>query len=150
MSSDRFVCELRPCNRHRRALIAGGVLALCAGIVLIVLMPLVPGWRGVLCILWVATSALELREHRLGTARIERICIHADGRVTGAGRDGAEQPLQVLPGSMLLDGIGWLRLRFADGRRYGEFVSRHAAGSSDWRRLQLIWRQRAALFGRSR
>jgi hypothetical protein len=51
---------------------------------------------------------------------------------------------------MLLDGIGWLRLRFADGRRYGEFVSRHAAGSSDWRRLQLIWRQRAALFGRSR
>ncbi|HEX7718459.1 MAG TPA: hypothetical protein VF389_01535 [Woeseiaceae bacterium] len=150
MSSDRFFCELTTRNFLRKGLMAGGIAAGLAGTLLIFLMPLSGGWRLVLCLLWVASSSLELRAQWDGMTRIDRIRIHSGGRVEGAGQDGAWQSLEVLSGSMVLGRCAWLRLCFADGRHYGEWLWRDGTRAGDWRRLQLVWRQRAALFGRSR
>lgn len=150
MSSDRFSCELTPHELLRKCLIAGGLAAGLSGVVLILMMPLGGGWRLALCLLWIASSSLELRSQWRGMRRIDRIRIHPGGRVEGAGRDGEWQSLEVLRGSMVLERCAWLRLRFGDGLYYGEWLWRDGTRAGDWHRLQLVWRQRAALFGRPR
>lgn len=129
---------------------AGGIAAGLAGTLLILLMPLTGGWRLVMCLLWMASSSLELHAQWRGMRRIDRIRIHSGGRVEGLGPGGDWQSLEVLSGSMVLERCAWLRLRFADGLQYGEWLWCDATQAGDWRRLQLVWRQRAALFGRSR
>ncbi len=150
MSSDEFFCELTTHSFLRNCLMAGGIAAGLAGILLILLMPLSGGWRLALCLLWLASSSLELRAQWAGTRRIDRIRIHSGGRVEGIGQDGDWQSLEVLSGSMVLERCAWLRLRYGDGLHYGEWLWRNGTPAGDWRRLQLVWRQRAALFGRSR
>ncbi len=147
MSSARFEAELDPDKRVRRALACFACAATLAGALLIAIMPLALPVRVLFGGLWLASGSLELRAMMLGTARLERIRISADGRVYGLFEGGVE-PLELLPGSVVLARVAWLRIRFADGLRYGELLTGNPRRCRDWRCLQLAWRQRSSVFGR--
>lgn len=118
------------------------------GTILILTLPVVPALKTVLCGVWVLSGIDELKSHRRGMSRIYRIRMCSDGSVDGFDRNGDEYPLCLLPGSVVLHRVAWLRMRFSDGLRYGELYAGNAATSEQWCRLQLIWRQRATAFGR--
>lgn len=110
------------------------------GFMLIVFMPLAPVWRILLAAGWVGESLRELRGLVHGARRLSRIRLDADGNIAGLGPDGRREDLVLLSGSMVLSRLGWLRLRFPDGSRYGELLRGDPARDLEWQRLQLIWR----------
>lgn len=147
MWSARFEAELVPDERLRRALAGFAWAAIVVGGVLIVLMPAPLPVRAGLAALWFGSGLLELRAMARGRARLERIRIALDGRVFGVACGEAE-PLQLLPGSVVLARVAWLRIRFADGLSCGELLAGDARTDPAWHRLQLVWRQRSSVFGR--
>lgn len=148
MSSARFETVLTPRKLLRRLLLFSGCSATLVGAMLIFSLPLVPELKALFCTLWLLSGLLEMKALRFGMSRIDRIRIRADGAVDGFDLEGAEYPLRLLPGSIVLDRIAWLRLGFANGRSYGELLTGNAGESEHWRRLQLIWRHQASVFGR--
>lgn len=145
MSSAGFETELLPSERARLGLLllAGG--ATSVGTMLILAMPTLPALKLVLAVVWIFSGVAELGCLRKGMSRIDRIRIRADGRVDGIGRNERQYAISLLPGSVVLDRVAWLRLHFADGLRYGELVTRKAGESEQWRRLLVIWRQQAVV-----
>lgn len=147
MSSARFEAELIPDKRVRRALACFACAATLAGGLLIAIMPLALPVRVLFGALWLASGTLELRAMVLGMARLDGIRISADGQACGLSGGGVE-PLELLPGSVVLARVAWLRIRFADGLRYGELLMGNPRRCRDWRCLQLAWRQQPFVFGR--
>ena len=118
------------------------------GIVLILFMPLPPGWRTLFAFAWVAESLRELRGLVRGARRLRLIRLDADGNIAGLGPDGRFEVLTLLSGSMVLSRLGWLRVRFPDGSHYGELLRGDPARDLEWQHLQLIWRHGRRAFGR--
>lgn len=148
VSSPRFEAVLTPDLRLRQCVLLCGGAALVIGLVLILLMPLAPLWRLLLAVAWVGESCRELRSLVQGAARLTRIRLDADGNVSGRKPDGQYEVLTLLTGSIVLSRVGWLRLGFQGGRRYGELLCGDPARDLQWQRLQLIWRHNRAAFGR--
>lgn len=148
-SSARYEAELIPARRLRLLLLASTGGATLAGTALILSLPVVPLLKSVLGLLWIACGIIELASFRRGMSRIDRICMASDGSIRGYDPGGAGRPLRLLPGSVVLERVAWLRLAFGDGLTYGELLAGSAAESEAWRRLQVIWRHPPA-FGRSR
>jgi len=59
--------------------------------------------------------------------------------------DGNWHPARLLPGSMLLRRVGWIRWDDGCGRQYAELLRGRSRESDDWRRLQVIWRHIGAM-----
>ena len=148
MSSAAFETVLTPEPRLRQCLLLFGWLAMMTGIVLIVLMPLAPSWRILFAFAWVGESLRELRGLVRGARRLRRIRLDADGNIAGLGPDGRFEALTLLSGSVLMSRVGWFRVRFPDGSRYGELLRGDPARDLEWQRLQLIWRHGRRAFGR--
>ncbi|HET6629346.1 MAG TPA: hypothetical protein VFG91_06205 [Woeseiaceae bacterium] len=146
MSSAAYEAELVPHDRLRAGLLAFACCSLLAGALLILLLPVVAPLKAALGCTWLLAGVAEAAAFRRGMLRIDRIRIRSDGRVLAVGRTGALQPLALMPGSVVLDRMAWLRLRFEDGLRCGELLAGNAAENEQWRRLLVIWRQRR-LFG---
>lgn len=148
-SSAAYEAELIPSRRLRLLLLASAGGATLAGTALILILPVVPLLTAAMGLLWIASGIGELARFRRGMSRIDRICIASDGGIHGYDRSGAVHSLRLLPGSVVLERIAWLRLAFGDGLSYGELLAGSAAENEAWRRLQVIWRHPPA-FGRSR
>lgn len=149
MSSAGYAAELVPSRFLRLAVWSFGCGALVLGALLVLSLPVVAQLKTPLCLLWLASAAGELAAYRRGMSRIGRIRIRSERRAQGIDRHGAEQDLQLLPGSVVLDRVAWLRMRFEDGLEYGEVFTGHASGDKEWRHLLVIWRQ-GGVFGRPR
>jgi hypothetical protein len=148
MSSARFETVLTPEPRLRQCVLLFGWLAMLTGLVLILLMPLAPVWRILCAFAWIGESLRELRGLTCGAKRLRLIRLDADGNIAGLRPDGRFEALTLLSGSVLLSRLGWLRVRFPDGSRYGELLRGDPAKDLEWQRLQLIWRHSRAAFGR--
>ena len=148
MSSTAFETVLTPEPRLRQCLLLFGWLAMMTGVVLIVLMPLAPSWRMLFAFAWVGESLRELGGLVRGARRLRRIRLDADGNIAGLGPDGRFETLTLLSGSLVMSRVGWLRVRFPDGSRYGELLRGDPARDLEWQRLQLIWRHGRRAFGR--
>ncbi|MEX2122528.1 MAG: hypothetical protein WD795_01455 [Woeseia sp.] len=147
MSSAGFETELAPRRPLRRFVVALSAGATLAGAFLILDLPLLPGPKAAFAALWLCAGLLEFRAQCRGMCRISRIRVDSEGRLRGQTPEGEVEPLQLLTGSVVLRRVAWLRLRFADGAEYGELLTGNARLDEQWRRLQLIWRQRASVFG---
>lgn len=146
MSSAVYEAELKPDDCIRTGLLSFACGATLAGSLLIASLPVVVPVKAAVGLLWLLAGAAEVNAFRRGMSRIYRIRICCDGSVLGVDRAGATLPLGLLPGTVVLDRFGWLRLTFEDGLRYGELLTGDAAENEQWRRLLVIWRQRR-LFG---
>ena len=142
MSSTVYEAELAPDDRLRAGLLAFACGAALTGLLLVLLLPVTAPFKAALGLCWLLAAVAELAALRRGMRRIYRIRIRSDGSVLAVGRTGTLQRMALLPGSVVLDQLAWLRLRFADGLRGGELLAGHAAENEQWRRFLVIWRQR--------
>ncbi|HEX2140288.1 MAG TPA: hypothetical protein VHG33_11315 [Woeseiaceae bacterium] len=147
MSSAVYEAELAPDDSIRLGLLLFACSASLAGLLLILSWPATAAAKAAVGLVWLLACAAEVHAFRRGMSRICRIRICADGSVVGVDRTGATLALRLLPGTVVLDRFGWLRLRFDDGLRYGELLAGNAAENEQWRRLLVIWRQRRRFGG---
>lgn len=118
------------------------------GAVLIAGLPVLPGLKLLVAGLWLVQSLLEIAGQLRGMSRIDRIRMTSAGSIEGLSGNGTKEPLTLLSGSVVLSSVAWLRLEFGDGLQYGELLAGNSRLDEQWRRLQLIWRQQPAVFGR--
>lgn len=142
MSSATYEAELAPDERIRGGLVAFACSATVIGLVLILLLPVIAPLKAALGAAFLLAGVAEAVALTRGMSRIYRIRIRSDGSVAAVGPAGAMQPLTLMPGSVVLDRLAWLRLRFGDGLRCAELLVGNAAENEQWRRLLVIWRQR--------
>jgi hypothetical protein len=111
-----------------------------AGTLIIFSMSALHGWRwlGVSC--WLAMTGVELRDIAAGYKRFTKIRIDDGGVVALQDAGGSWVPARLLHGSIVLPRLAWLRLRAANGCRYGELLRCDPRQSEAWRRLQVLWR----------
>jgi hypothetical protein len=110
------------------------------GIVLILILPLHPALRAAGCLIWVIWAYREISRLQRGFDQCIEIRIHASGDVEIADDNADWSPASLLPGSLVLGKLGWLRLQTLDGRTIVEPVRGDTRRGQDWRRLQVIWR----------
>jgi len=145
MSSSRYYAEIRPEPCLRRVVFVSGMVLAAAGIPLLCLLPLERSGTLFACLAWCAWMAWELVGLRRGQQAYRTMRLAADGLVSLLCADGQWVSGRLLPGSILLRRIGWLRISSGNGRISAELVRGHCREGQDWRRLQVLWRHVGAV-----
>lgn len=140
MSSNVYAAGLPTSNTLRRIVIATGIAAALAGTFCIVTLPFAPAYVAVLALAWGLIAVREISRLRRAYATFCRIRIVEGGAVTLRGIARTPVAARLLPGSVVLRRVGWLRLEAANGLRYGELIAGNSRKNKDWRRFQVIWR----------
>lgn len=139
MSSTTYWAEIRPDLPCRRlVLIAGSLLAL-AGVPVILSLPVGPWPMLLLQGFWLAWSGRELVLLWRAQRRCSGYRLAAGGELQIWGAGGA-RPASLMPGSVVLHEIAWLRIRDEQGRVWGELIRGKHRESEEWRRFQVIFR----------
>ena len=146
-SSARFETNLTPEPRLRRLVLLCGFLAALTGTLIISFMPIYWALRIPLALVFIGESCRELRRLNRGAARLQQLRLDAAGNVLGLGPGGQVEPLALLSGSIVLEKLAWLRVRFADGLEHGELFRPNPGTDPEWQHLQLIWRHRRTPIG---
>jgi hypothetical protein len=146
MSSTRFVVVLKPDPDLRKIVMLAGCAALLVGLLLLIRLPASVPVRLALVVPWLIGSIRELSRQSRGVHRIKSICLGVDQALV-IDRHGKQAPVQVMSGTVVLQRVAWLRLRFADGLTCGELLRGDASACKHWRRLQILWRQGLAAYG---
>ncbi len=149
MSSREFSADLVPEPRLRNLVMLSGAIAALAGFALIIHMPLNAVMRMVLAVSWIMYCGLELHTRSNAASRVARIGINTRGEIWITGRAGQAVPVELLAGTVVIERLAWLRIRFEDGRKYGELLSGNNLRDIQWHRFQLIWQHRRQTFGRA-
>jgi len=147
--SSVFAAELEIDERLRRQVIAFSIIATLVGAMFIVLMPIGLASRMLLLLAFLCYCRIDIRRQLAGYARVSGLYIDAAGAVRATGPAGDPLFLELDSGSVVLQRIAWLRLRFPDGKRYGELLIGDPDGGAQWHALQLIWEQQRQAFGRT-
>ena len=140
MSSSTYSADLHPDPAMRRIVVLSGAGFCGIGVALILAMPLQPvvlitGLGG-----WLALCAWELIKMYRGYALCRRLRMSVGGELLLLDPLGNWHTARLLPGSVLLRRVGWIRLETGIGHRCAEPVRGSCRESDDWRRLQVIWR----------
>ena len=146
MSSKPFEVELEPDSVLRKALLLSAVAALMIGVALLMRLPAEMPIRLALSCLYLTAGVRELGRFSRGFARVRAIRL-ALGEAMIVDRRGRRVPVRIMPGSVVLPGLAWLRLECPDGLVYAELLSGRIGCSRQWRRLQVLWRQGSGSFG---
>ena len=117
-----------------------GVFAAVLGVIVILTAPIGIGWRTSASLLWLLLSVRELRVIRNAYSRYRSLRVNSVGDVELVTRSGDHQAAILLPGSVVLPGLAWLRFEAANGLRFGEFLRGNSRDDKQWRHLQVIWR----------
>ena len=149
MSSHEFSAELIPDQTLRNVVVLSGVIATLVGVVLILQMPVNPIFRLAMTMLWLAYNKYELCDVTRRSANVARIEINQHGKLWVTDPAGQRRPAELLRGSVVLARYAWIRIRFEDGRKYGELMSGNAVENKQWHRFQLIWKQARQIIGRA-
>ena len=140
MSSVAYEARLRANNTLRQiVLVSGGVLSL-SGAIVILNWPFNFAWRAGMTLAWFAFSCRELAVLRRAYMAFSYMDVGMHGAITLGRYSKSPVSAELLPGSVLLSHVGWLRLQAADGTRFAELVAGNPRKNKDWRRMQVIWR----------
>ena len=122
--------------------------ALLTGFALLIHLPIAPWARLGLAILWLVSQSREISRLARGAGRVKEIRI-GKAAATVVDRQGREEPVRILSGSVVLPKLAWLRLRLPGGLICSELLRGDPASNKQWRHLQILWRQGPGTFGRS-
>ncbi len=139
-SSTVFVAGIRSSQTLRTLVVASGWLLLLAGLVCVMALPMPLHQSVAAGIGWLLPVAWQLRRLRCAYMKYRYIHVFHDGRASLVSARGTAVAARILPGSMLLRSIGWLRLESVDGTRSSELVYGNCRKNKGWRRLHVIWR----------
>ena len=140
MLSTKYSAEISPDPLLRKiVLLAGGLLGV-AGCLLIVTLPLSTALRVLGVISWSLFTLRELLDLRGAWAGCIGLKFVANGEVGILDSDHEWHPVQLVSGSILLQSMGWLRLKTTGGNVFAELVRAEHQPSREWRHLQVIWR----------
>jgi len=117
-----------------------GILAMVSGLIVILTAPTGIGWRTIAILLWLLASVRELRAISEAYSRYRSLRIDSIGDVELVTWSGEHHAAILLPGSVVLPGLAWLRFEVADGLKFGEFLRGNSRDDKQWRHLQVIWR----------
>jgi hypothetical protein len=140
MSSTVFSTELGSDATLRLFVRRSGMVAAFLGFIVILTLPVDIAWRAAASLLWLILSFRELRIIRVAYSRYQWLKIDDSGGVELVSPGGEHHAATLLPSSVVLPGLAWLRLRSADGLCFGEFLRGSSHEDKQWRRLQVIWR----------
>lgn len=147
MSSSAFSAEFSPGFGLRSIVQLSGVTLAALGLLLILLMPVHVALRVTGAALWVIASSIEFLRLQRAYARYCGLRVRYDGAVHLRERGGDWQAASLLPGSLLLRRLAWIRLRSEHGEVFAELLYGTRRDSRDWRRLHVIWRHIGATPG---
>ena len=142
MSSFKFAARLRVSRALRQLVLASGGFLTLSGIAMILTWPVDAGWRMLLALAWGVCGCWKLAQLRRAYMSYGYIEVGTGDMVRLHGEQDATVAAELLPGSVLLEHLGWLRLRTPAGVRIAELVYGNPRKNKDWRRLQVIWRHR--------
>jgi hypothetical protein len=121
-----------------------GCILLLLGVLVIAGLPWPASWRGFTTLVWLALCVRELRNLAAAYRQYRALRIHADGSIELRQEDDEAASARLLPGSIVLPGLAWLRLELEDGSASGELLRGNTGEDEAWRRLQVIWRHLGA------
>jgi hypothetical protein len=123
---------------------SSGFALMLVGLVIVAGLPLPAAWRGLVMVAWCAVCGRELSHLASAYRQYRAVRIFSDGSTELCGAGTAVTSAQLLPGSIVLPGLAWLRLRLENGRTSGELLRGNIREDEAWRRLQVIWRHLGA------
>jgi hypothetical protein len=139
-----YSSELDADPRLRRLVLICGWLALVAGAIVCLSMPLAWEWRLAASSVWLLVSERELRVMANGHKRYSGVRLDANGDAALLTHGGDWLPATLLAGSVVLPSLAWLRLKDQDGHKWVELLACKCPENKAWRRLQVIWRHLGA------
>ena len=128
----------------RGIVLSSGLILLLLGVFVIAGLPWPASWRGLSTLVWLVLCVRELRILAMAYRQYRALQIFADGSVEIRREDDEAAGARLLPGSMVLPGLAWLRLELEDGSASGELLRGNTGEDEAWRRLQVIWRHLGA------
>ncbi len=139
MSSNIYSAQITADKRLRAVVLFVGLALALLGAIMIAWLPTSVVVRALGLIGWFFWSGRELLTYWRVYARWSGLRVAADGtvEVQGGGRHCAAR---VLPGSLVLDELAWLRIRADNGDQWGELIAGDHRESEEWRRFQVIFR----------
>jgi hypothetical protein len=138
--SNAYSAELQVDPALRRLVTGSGLLLLLAGVAAIFTLPVPPPQRAGAALLWSAWSGWGMWRLIGRWRTYVALRVSADGSVRLRRSDGEWREATLLPGSILLQDWGWIRLRTHGGAAFAEPCRAGRQDRRDWRRLQVLWR----------
>ncbi|MGI9237200.1 MAG: hypothetical protein ACR2QZ_07370 [Woeseiaceae bacterium] len=140
MSSNRYFAELQPDTTLRMLIMVSGIGLGFVGEILIVALPfhaaaLIVGGGA-----WLAFAVREQAKLLSAFRRYGRLRIGVGGSLMRLDSEGCWREGRLLPGSLVLSRLAWIRYEINGDIRSAELLRGDCLESHDWRRLQVIWR----------
>jgi len=140
VSSSVFVVTIRSSEVLRQTVLLSGAGLGLLGAISIAMLPLDVEFRAFGAAAWLLVTGRDVWRLSRGYRRYRSILVDERGQATLCGPPGPDQAAELTAGSVLLQGVGWLRFRADDGTYHAELVAGNLRKNKDWRRLQVIWR----------
>jgi len=145
VSSNTYSARLDPDARLRLLVLVSGVCLGMVGLALILTLKLHAVATAAVATAWLVLTLSELRGLWLGFRSSRALRIASDGSLMRLDQAGTWRDARLLPGTVVLRRLAWIRLETARGARSAELIQGRCADSHDWRRLQVIWRHIGAV-----
>jgi hypothetical protein len=110
------------------------------GVALILATPLHPAAKMLGSSGYLLLSLWEFLRLSRGFARCCRLRVTEGGGLSLLDPDGNWQAARLLPGSVVLRKVAWIRCKTEQGHHCAELIRGNCRESKDWRRLHVIWR----------
>ena len=117
-----------------------GQLLVFIGFVIILTLDLSAALRAIGCIVWWLWAHIEWVRIERGFANCRAIRVNSDRSIEVLNSEMEYIPSRLVGGSTVLPNMAWIRYETSNGSRAAEFFVGDCRSSSEWRRLQVIWR----------
>mgnify|MGYP001815240014 CR=1 FL=1 len=140
MSSSEYSAELQPDPTLRLLVLLSGSLLGIVGLVLILGLALPAPAVGLGVALWFNYMLREASALAGEFRHCRGLRVYPDCSLLRLDRESRWRPARLLPGSVVLPRLAWIRFETGRGIRSAELLRGNCRDSDDWRRLQVIWR----------
>ncbi len=138
-----YSATILPDDRLRALVFVSGIVLGAAGACATACLAVAPQWRLAIASAWIALTLSALLRLRRRSLAVTAYRVYPDGSLDLQLRDGMRAG-RLLPGSVLYERVGWLRVASSDGAAWAELVTGNCRKNKGWRRLQVIFRHRSA------
>ncbi len=140
MSSNAYLAELEPDPTLRVLVLLSGIGLGIVGLMLILGLALPAPAIALGVALWFYCILLETSVLAREFRNSRGLRMHPDCSLLRLDQEGRWRPVRLLPGSVVLPRLAWIRFETDRGVRSAELLRGNRRESHDWRRLQVIWR----------